>query len=732
MVTLVMLASAGDANAFGELVKRFQDMAVGYAYGLVHDRHAAEDAAQDAFLDAWRLIGRLRKPAGFPAWLRRIVFKHSDRRLRRRPKVVALEVDVAAQGSDGEAMRRQMEQAVQALPDHERDVVALYYFADHSVADIARFLDLSESATKSRLHSARQRLREGIMAMAEKDLESVQRPSQSGTFVEKVMRMIKPAELQSDHPHGAWSCRGSDVWDMICAAIMGNADRIRRLIERDPNLYRAEYWYTQPIHFAVREGHVDAVRALLDAGADPNVIRYGGEDLVTVARDRGHEPVAALLEQARAKQTNAQTAEHLIHIAAADGDLEQLRRLLDVDLSLVRRGDREGATPLHRAVAGGKREAVELLLDRGADVDAVQSAGGTYAAGGFRPIDLALWTGPFWGVRGDVEMVRLLLSRGASYSMTIAAALGDMDRVRTLLNDAPASVNEAQPSGKRPLSAAIEFGHSALARLLLERGADPSLSEGAMAPRGAALHVAASRGDREMVELLLARGADPNSGIDSAGSATYGAKTKELRGLLMARGGLLDAYDLVWLGEDQELLRRAAADPAWAATSGCGGVFTAVCDQGRRDLLPRLLDLGVRVPSSVTGCRTYLLTHADMLTTLLERGGMDPNLPNWQRTTPLHDTCGRDGRGRALANRVEIATVLLDHGADMNARDEEYRSTPLAWAARNDLPDMAEFLLARGAKVSLPDDEPWATPLAWAQRRGHDAITALLRQRSAT
>ena len=106
---------------------------------------------------------------------------------------------------------------------------------------------------------------------------------------------------------------------------------------------------------------------------------------------------------------------------------------------------------------------------------------------------------------------------------------------------------------------------------------------------------------------------------------------------------------------------------------------------------------------------------------------MDPDLPNWQRATPLHDLCGRDGRGRARPHRTECATILLDAGANISARDEDYRSTPLAWAARNNLPDMVEFLLARGAPTNLPDDEPWATPLAWAIKRGHTPIEALLR-----
>jgi ankyrin repeat protein len=526
------------------------------------------------------------------------------------------------------------------------------------------------------------------------------------------------------------------VWDTICAAVTGDVAALRRLLERDPNLYRAEYWYTQPIHFAVREGHLEAVRVLLDAGADPDAAGVIGEDLITIARDRGHEAVARLLEEIRAQRgrTNPAESDHPIHIAAAAGDATWVSTLLDVEPQLVHLSDRAGGTPLHRAVAASAREVVSLLLDRAADIHAVHGSGpGSvigYAAANFQPIDLALWTGPFWGVRGDIETARLLLERGAAYDLVIAAALGDLEGVQRFLDQEPTRITEARPSGKRALSSAVEYRHHDIVELLLERGADPNWPEGPHAPKGVALHAAARAGDRPTVELLLAHDADPNSYIDSSGSATYVARTPDLRALLFARGGTLDAFDLVWMGEDDEVVRRVIADPS-SANTGCGGVFTAACKQGKRDLVVRLLAAGARVPPVVTGCRSYLMCDPALLRLLLE-GGMNPDLPNWLLATPLHDLCGRDGRGRPRPHRVECANILLDAGATISAKDEDYRSTPLAWAARNDLSDMVELLLARGAATNLPDDEPWATPLAWATRRGHSGIAEILRRAGAT
>jgi ankyrin repeat protein len=129
----------------------------------------------------------------------------------------------------------------------------------------------------------------------------------------------------------------------------------------------------------------------------------------------------------------------------------------------------------------------------------------------------------------------------------------------------------------------------------------------------------------------------------------------------------------------------------------------------------------------LTGCQGYLLEHPDMLRMLLV-SGMSADLMNWQHQTLLHHTCcGRDDMHR----RLEVAGILLDGGADIAARDDEFASTPLAWAARANAVEMVEFLLARGAPVNRPDDEPWATPLVWAERRGNAEVAAILRRHGA-
>ena len=552
--------------------------------------------------------------------------------------------------------------------------------------------------------------------------------------------MIKPPELDPV------------VWEVITAAATGDTETMHRLLARDPRFSREGYWYTPPIHFAVREGHAEIVQMLLDAGADSEANGLSGESLIELARERGHDAIVPILQKARDTRGRVPPAEtggeHAIHKAAASGNLQRVRDLLDADPSLLERGDDGGATPLHRAVGASQRRVAELLLDRGANIHAIRGAAKSFVPRDVQPIDIALWGGfgrrrrpPLWRIAiyvlkhylwyrferrkpqpCDVEMTRLLIARGASYDLTVAAAMGDMDRVKTILDEDPSQIRQARPNGRRPLWTAIQFGHDKIARLLLDCGADPTWPE-LDAEKGGSLREAASAGNKPLVELLLAHGADPNGHVESGGNAVFAAKTPEIRALLMAHGGTIDPYDLVWMDEDDEVMRRVTEDPK-SAELGCGGVFTAVVTRGKRDLLKRLLDAGIRVPAVVTGCQTYLMERPDMLRTLLDHG-MSPDTCNWQHQTMLHMLCRP--HGEVSKTDLECAAMLLDAGANISARDDEYRSTPLAWAARHNKLKMVKFLLSRGAPTNLPDDKPWATPLAWATRRGHKDVIDLLR-----
>ncbi len=196
VVGLVVRAQAGDARAFDGLVRRYQDAAVAYARAILPDRAAAEDAAQEAFVQAWRDLRSLDEPAAFGGWLRRIVFKYCDRvRRAARPTAPLLDGLPATAEFDplAEAARRHsaasVRHAVHSLPDQQREATLLYYFTGYSVAEAAEFLDASPSAIKNRLHAARARLRKELWEMAETTL-SEEKPSRTEEFAGDVLARV--------------------------------------------------------------------------------------------------------------------------------------------------------------------------------------------------------------------------------------------------------------------------------------------------------------------------------------------------------------------------------------------------------------------------------------------------------------------------------------------------------------------------------------------------------------
>jgi ankyrin repeat protein len=96
---------------------------------------------------------------------------------------------------------------------------------------------------------------------------------------------------------------------------------------------------------------------------------------------------------------------------------------------------------------------------------------------------------------------------------------------------------------------------------------------------------------------------------------------------------------------------------------------------------------------------------------------MNPNHKNWREFTLLHDM--------AHTGDVPKARLLIEHGADLNYVDDEYRSTPLGYAARWGHVEMVRLLLDSGAHPTKAGAS-WATPLAWARKKNHVAVERLL------
>lgn len=166
--------------------------------------HLAEDAAQEAFFEAYCKLSDLRTPSVFAGWFRRIVFKHCDRLTRGRriptvPMETAAEIASDDPRPDGIAEEREIRdkviEVIRSLPENERVVTTLFYIDGYSQKEIAEFLEVPVTTVKSRLHTSRNRLKQRMLNMVDKTLKSSPLPERFADVVAQmnfVMERINP------------------------------------------------------------------------------------------------------------------------------------------------------------------------------------------------------------------------------------------------------------------------------------------------------------------------------------------------------------------------------------------------------------------------------------------------------------------------------------------------------------------------------------------------------------
>ncbi len=274
----VRRAAAGDVGAFEDLVRRFQGAAFACATNLLGDRHLAEDAVQEAFLEAHRGLRTLGAPEAFPSWLRTIVRHRCARRLRRRDLEVTdlddrapdLRLDDAPEESLARRERHALAlRAVRELPRPLREAVTVFHLCDCTQAEAAAFLGVPLTTLNNRLHQARTLLRRRMLTMVTESLRETGLPDDFAARIGRVLRVQGPlveARFDADRP--------PDVFDSLRAADGAVEMRVAQVLEDGV------------VRCIVTAGGGAAVagQPLTNATADGGVAKAPAADDATVAR----------------------------------------------------------------------------------------------------------------------------------------------------------------------------------------------------------------------------------------------------------------------------------------------------------------------------------------------------------------------------------------------------------------------------------------------------------------
>ncbi|MCY3797111.1 MAG: sigma-70 family RNA polymerase sigma factor [Chloroflexi bacterium] len=541
---LIVAARKGDNEAYEAVVRRFQDLAVGYAYALLGDWQEAEDAAQEAFIAAWIGLIKLRNATAFPGWFRRIVYTQAHRRLRaRRPELVSLEqvAEIAVGGAEPVMVAEEIATALDALPEAQRAVMLLHYMNDFRQREIAAFLGIPIGTVKSRLYHARKQMKERLMDLSD---ISTQRPSRDNQFTEKVMRLFDAAKagdsaivnsllgqdsrLANASGYVRTSLWGSDASALHVAVMHGRKDIVDLLLAHgaDINARDDKYRFNALIHaidladFMPEYAALGMVDFLLERGAEKDVWACAWLGEGAGVRERLDENPALVNEIGPGPST----------LLSFCRDVDSIQFYLEYGADPLREYERAGkygrTTPLRDIAYRRNYEATRHLLDHlGWEVDI------------------------FWAsIMGDGERLRALLAAdgglaraatlpghvlGAGLSPLHLAAQGAHIDVMDALMAAGADVNARDGKGCTPLHFAICFGPKEfldplpdlteaaqdigvyrlltdVPRCLIEQGADLSAreSKGGRTPLELAMSPFEDETDRsEVIALLKAAGA---------------------------------------------------------------------------------------------------------------------------------------------------------------------------------------------------------------------------------
>ena len=173
---IIRKAAAGDRVAFRALVLEHSHAMFRLAWRLTSDEAAAEDVVQEAFIKAWRKLGKFRMESSFKSWLHRITVNTAMDYLRKRSRRNQFETEEpewdasvnAAHESSEETqldIRKQTQTAMMALSEVERSALMLKHFEGYSIDEISQMLEITSGACKQTIFRAVKKMRVALQPL---------------------------------------------------------------------------------------------------------------------------------------------------------------------------------------------------------------------------------------------------------------------------------------------------------------------------------------------------------------------------------------------------------------------------------------------------------------------------------------------------------------------------------------------------------------------------------------
>ena len=534
------------------------------------------------------------------------------------------------------------------------------------------------------------------------------------------------------------------------ASKKGHVEVAKVLLEAKAAVAAASKSGKTALHYvADYNGNLDLAKALLDAGAAVNAKDGKNKTSLDYAVSKKRTELEEMLRSKGGKTIKELAAAENIFAAAEVGDLEAIKKHLEggVDVNGANKG---GYTALHMSVRRGQKEAVALLLEKGANVNAERK--------GKTPLDFA---------GKDEEIAALLREKGgktgkeikAAGSIFSAAQSGLVDAVKTHLA-AGVDVNGKNKGGYTALHLASKKGHVEVAKVLLE--AKAAVAAASKSGKTALHYVADYNGNLDLAKALLDAGAAVNAkdGKNKT-SLDYAVSKKrtELEEMLRSKGGktikeLAAAENIFAAAEvgDLEAIKKhleGGVDVNGANKGGYTALHMAV-RRGQKEAVALLLEKGANVNAERKGKTPleFAGKNEEIAALLREKGGktgkeikaagsiFSAAQSGLVDAVKTHLAAGVDVNGKNkggytalhLASKkghVEVAKVLLEAKAAVAAASKSGKTALHYVANYNGNLDLAKLLLDAGADPNVLDMRK-KTPLDYAVSRKNDALVELL------